>query len=158
MTYIEEIKNNPGVLPKVVVSIYRFGYRTRNIFFLYIIWKIIDTIFCKLFLNCEFSAKLECGKGLIINPPYGIVINQEAVIGKNVSIRHQVTIGEKNGVSPTIGDNVDISMGAKIIGGITIGNNCVIGANAVVTKSFPDNSILAGVPARIIKRREHTNA
>lgn len=157
MSYISEIKRNPGVLPKVVVSIYRFGYMTRNIFILHVFWKIIDTVFCRVFLNCELPSRLKCGRGLKLFHPYGIIINQGASIGANATIRHQVTIGEKKGKSPKIGNNVDISMGAKIIGDITIGDNCIIGANAVVTKSFPDNSVLAGVPARIIKRREEIN-
>lgn len=56
----------------------------------------------------------------------------------------------KRGV-PKIGDNCYIAAGARIIGGVEIGNNCVIGVNAVVTKSFPDNCIIAGIPAKVIK-------
>lgn len=55
--------------------------------------------------------------------------------------------------APTIGDNVVVYAGAKIIGGVHIGNNVIIGANAVVTKDVPDNCVVAGVPARIIKMK-----
>lgn len=93
----------------------------------------------------------------------GIFIASTAVVGRNCTILQQVTIGGNpatyDGTSPisqaaTIGDNVIISAGAKIIGDVKIGNNVVIGANAVVTHDVPDNAIVAGVPARIIKYKE----
>ncbi len=86
----------------------------------------------------------------------GIIISYYAEIGANCVIRQQVTIAQKNkNEAAIIGDNVIIGAGAKIIGGVTIGNNVVIGANAVVTKSFPDNCVIAGVPAKIIKEVEN---
>ena len=63
-------------------------------------------------------------------------------------------IGAYEGGAPVIGDNVYIGPGAKIFGDITIGNNVSIGANAVVNRSFPDNVIIAGVPAKVIKNKE----
>lgn len=83
----------------------------------------------------------------------GVVVHKQAKIGRRVLIGQGVTIGRKldpNGV-PVIGDNVYISTGAKILGGITIGNNVIIGANAVVIKDVPDNCIVAGVPAKVIR-------
>lgn len=82
------------------------------------------------------------------------MINSNSTIKDNVIIRQQVTIGNKgvdeaNGC-PVIEENVEIGAGAKIIGNIKIGRNTKIGANAVVTKSFPENSILVGVPAKNI--------
>lgn len=83
---------------------------------------------------------------------YGtLVVNKDARIGKNCRIHVGVNIGGYNGGVPVIGDNVYIGPGAKIFGGITIGNNVQIGANAVVNKSFPDNVVVAGIPAKIIK-------
>lgn len=83
----------------------------------------------------------------------GIIISQHAKIGNNCTIYHQVTIGSKDDkTAPTIKDNCTIYPGAKIIGNITIGNNCIIGANSVVTKSFEDNTIIAGIPAKEIKK------
>ena len=82
------------------------------------------------------------------------MINPSVVIKENVIIRQQVTIGNK-GIGneqgcPVIGKNVEIGAGAKIIGSISIGDNSKIGANAVVTKSFPKNSIIVGVPGKNI--------
>lgn len=83
-----------------------------------------------------------------------IVIASSVRIGKNVSIHQGVTIGRvfcgKNAGVPTIGDNVVIFAGAKLIGNIHVGDNAVIGANAVVVKDVPANSVVSGVPAKII--------
>ncbi|QNF30874.1 serine acetyltransferase [Metabacillus sp. KUDC1714] len=78
----------------------------------------------------------------------GVVIHSNAKIGKNCVISQNVTIGSR-GLDPEIGDNVYISPGSKCIGG-KIGNNVIIGANAVITKEIPDNCVVAGVPAKII--------
>jgi len=83
------------------------------------------------------------------------VIGRNCVIGDNCTINNDVTLGMKNSNDtsmPKIGDNVYISTGAKLLGGITIGDNCIIGANAVVNKSFEKNSIIAGIPAKIVKK------
>ena len=87
----------------------------------------------------------------------GIVISDQATIGKNATIFQQVTIGVKDTSikgAPTLGDYVIVGAGAKIIGSITIGNHVTIGANAVVTKSVPDGATVVGNPAKVIKVRE----
>ena len=83
-----------------------------------------------------------------------VVIAESAVIGENASIHQGVTIGRifagrRSGV-PTIGNNVVIYAGAKIVGNITIGDNAVIGPNAVVIEDVPGDSIVVGIPARIV--------
>lgn len=83
----------------------------------------------------------------------GVVLHSRTRIGKKVIIGQGVTIGRQldpKGV-PRIGDNVYISAGARVLGDISVGNNVIIGANSVVVKSVPDNCIVAGVPARIIR-------
>lgn len=98
-----------------------------------------------------------CGPGLKLNHWGTIVISPDARIGRNAQINVCVNIGLKDGRAPTIGDNVYIGPGAKLFGGIVIGNNVSIGANAVVNKSCPDNATLVGVPARIVHDRSITN-
>ena len=80
----------------------------------------------------------------------GIIVSHEAHIGKNVSICHQVTIGGGKGGAPTIGDNCFIGPGAKITGGIHIGNNVRIGTNCVVVEDIPDNATVVMNKPRII--------
>lgn len=82
----------------------------------------------------------------------GIVISHNAIIGKNAWIFHQVTIGEGNGGAPIVGDNCFIGAGAKIIGGIRIGNNVKIGAGCIVTVNVPDNATVVMEHPRIIIR------
>lgn len=84
---------------------------------------------------------------------YGIIISHNAVIGENVTIYHQVTIGQGNGGAPTIGNNVYIGAGAKIIGGIKIGNNVKIGANCVVFMDVPDNCTVVLPKPTIIEKQ-----
>ena len=91
------------------------------------------------------------GTGLKINHGIGTVIGARAKIGNNCILHQNVTLGDKHSGRPTIGDNCIIYAGATIIGDINIGNNCIIGANSVVMNSFPNNSTIAGIPARKIK-------
>jgi len=95
------------------------------------------------------------GKGLLIYHGFGIVINEKAILGNNITLSHDVTIGDEKGFSPIIQDKVIISPGAKIFGHITIGENAVIGANAVVNKDVPANSVSVGVPNHNLGRKNN---
>lgn len=81
----------------------------------------------------------------------GIVIARPAKIGARCKIRHQVTISDSGNGSAVIGDDVRIGAGAKIIGGVKIGDRAVIGANAVVVHDVPDDATVVGIPARVVK-------
>lgn len=100
-----------------------------------------------LFINCK-----NIGRGLFIQHGFATIIEAQS-LGENCWINQQVTIGYKNKTDcPTIKNNVTICAGAKIIGDVTIGNNSIVGANAVVIKSVPDNVTVVGIPAYIIKK------
>lgn len=96
------------------------------------------------------------GSGFYIGHFGGIVVNSQSVIGKNCNISQGVTLGKANrGINkgyPTLGDDVYIGPGAKIIGAVKIGNNVAIGANCVVTKDIPDNSVVVGIPGKVISK------
>jgi len=109
----------------------------------------------KFGISIPYNASV--GPGLYIGHFGGIIVNHQAVIGKNCNISHDVTIGAAYGGRtpgvPVIGDNVYLGPGSKIIGGIQIGNNVAIGANCVLTKSVPDNAIVAGIPGAVISEK-----
>lgn len=127
----------------------------KIIFILYLVWYNITI---EWFLGIELPRKLTAGKGLIIYHGQALVVNQNVVLGENCVLRNSVTIGHKKLADgsftgcPRIGNNVDIGANVCIIGDVVIGNNVVIGAGSVVTKSFPDNCIVVGNPARILEK------
>lgn len=96
------------------------------------------------------------GKGLFIDHGNGVIIGETAIIGDNVTLYQGVTLGgtgkETGKRHPTIGDNVMISAGAKILGSFTVGENSKIGAGSVVLSEVPPNSTVVGVPGRVVKR------
>ena len=106
------------------------------------------------FFHCELFPATTIGPGLCLPHTHGIVINEKTVIGRNVKIRHSVTIGnaEELGACPRIGDSVDIGAGAILLGSIEIGEGAKIGAGSVVVKDVAANDVVAGVPARTLRR------
>jgi serine O-acetyltransferase len=96
------------------------------------------------------------GTGVFIDHGMGVVIGETAEVGNDVTLYHGVTLGgtslEKGKRHPTIGDRVTIGAGAKILGNIIVGADSRIGANAVVVKPVPGNSVVVGVPGQIVKR------
>lgn len=98
------------------------------------------------------------GEGLFIDHGHGVVIGETAILGDNVTLYQGVTLGgtgkEQGKRHPTIGNNVLVGAGAKILGSFTIGDNCKIGAGSVVLKDVPPNSTVVGVPGRIIIRND----
>lgn len=113
--------------------------------------------FARFLTGVEIHPGATIGRRFFIDHGMGIVIGETAEIGDGVMLYHGVTLGgqvlTQTKRHPTIGDNVTIGAGAKVLGPITIGANSAIGANAVVTKSVPPNSIAVGIPAKVRERR-----
>lgn len=107
----------------------------------------------------EIHPGAEIAPGLFIDHGSGVVIGETAVIGKNCTMFHGATLGgtgkEKGKRHPTVGDNVFIGSGAKVLGNIIIGDNVKIGANAVVLQNVEKGATVVGVPAMAAKRKEH---
>jgi serine O-acetyltransferase len=151
------------------ILVYRFGHARfviRNKLvrapwtILYIVFNKLVEIFCGICIGATASI----GRRLCIEHHGGIVIHGGAVIGDDCLIRHGVTIGNSGlhdpSGAPTIGNRVQFGAGAKVLGRIRVGDDVIIGANAVVTKDVPHHAVVGGVPARILKIRpsQHTAA
>ncbi len=167
MNFIKEeintiLKNDPSIHSIIEVFLYssfkvKLYYKISH--FLYkrkrfLIARIISEK-AKRKTGIEIHPGATIGKNLFIDHGMGVVIGETCIIGDNVTLFHGVTLGgtgkEKGKRHPTIGNNVFIGSGAKILGNITIGNNVKIGANSVILESIPDNVTVVGIPGKIIK-------
>jgi serine O-acetyltransferase len=112
--------------------------------------------FAKFVTGIEIHPGATVGKGLFIDHGMGVVIGETSVIGDNVTLFQGVTLGgtgkEKGKRHPTIGNNVVVGAGAKVLGNITLGDGVMVGANAVVIKDVPADSTVVGVPGRVVKK------
>lgn len=110
----------------------------------------------KIFTGIEIHPGARIGKGLFIDHGMGVVIGETSVVGDNVTMYQGATLGgtgkERGKRHPTIGNNVVIGAGAKVLGNITVGDNVNVGANAVVIRDVPANSTVVGIPGRIARR------
>lgn len=107
----------------------------------------------RFLFSCDIPSAVKMGKGIIFaHYGLGVVMHRRTIIGNNVKIYQNVTIGSRNNMGPPIiGDNVLIGCGACLLGEIKIGNNVQIGANSVVINDVPDNCVVVGVPAKVVK-------
>ena len=139
-------------------------YRISRWFYLKKVSVLPDLISKSIFLifNSYIPPSAAIGEGTVFAyGAIGVVLHAHCTIGNACVIGQGVTIGAAEGyaskkynASPSIGNNCYIATGAKILGGIKIGNNCIIGAGAIVLADIPDNSIVVGAPARVIKNTE----
>jgi len=134
------------------------AYRVAHIFYnlrLFFIARLISQT-ARFATGIEIHPGAKIGKEFFIDHGMGVVIGETAIIGDNVLLYQGVTLGgaglEKGKRHPTIGNNVVVGTGAKVLGNITIGDNSYIGANAVVIRDVPSNSTVVGVPGRITKQ------
>ena len=133
-----------------------FFHKISNFFWLLklkLLGRIISNI-SRFLTGIEIHPAVKIGKNFFIDHGMGIVIGETTVIGDNVSIYQGVTLGgtkwEKRKRHPSISDNVVIGAGAKVLGPITVGKNSKIGANSVVTRNVPSNTVVVGIPARVV--------
>ena len=108
----------------------------------------------RFFTGVEIHPGAVIGKGFFIDHGMGVVIGETSEIGENVTIYHGVTLGgtsfTKGKRHPTIGNNVTIGAGAKILGPLTVGENSKVGANSVVIRDVPPNSTVVGIPGSVV--------
>ena len=119
--------------------------------------RVIMTV-ARIVSGIEIHPAARIGRGLFIDHGVGVVIGETTVIGADVTLFQGVTLGgtgkDKGKRHPTIGDRVVIGTGAKVLGNIQIGNDVMIGANAVVLRDVPDHSTVVGVPGRVTRTKD----
>ena len=144
-----------------VMLVYRFGrwrYGVRPALLrklLSLVYRVLYKL-VQILTGVEMPCEVPVGRNFVIDHFGGIVISGYAKFGDDCRIRNGVVVGLKrvdDPCAPTIGNNVDIGAGAKILGPIRIGNNVAIGANSVVLTDVPDDSVAVGVPAVVKPRR-----
>lgn len=134
-----------------------FYVMVRNIFYARVAYRHHSyakflSLFARPLSLLDISSTADVGGGLVVQHGYGTIIAPRK-IGKNCWVNQGVTIGYTNDDDcPTLGDNVTVYAGAKILGNVHIGNNVVVAANAVVVKDVEDNCVVGGVPAKVIKK------
>lgn len=168
---LEKINGKFSVSKMIKTLMFEPGYK-------YIFWMRLTQCFWRkrglyliLFVICRFilkhysykfgfdiSYRADIGSGFSISHHGYIIIRAAAKIGKNCWVRPGLCIGKKSveddSYGAIIGDNVQIGVGVGIFGNVKIGNNVSIGANSVIVKDVPDNSVIAGVPGKIISKKE----
>ena len=118
--------------------------------------------FARFLTGIEIHPGAKIGKALFIDHGMGVVVGETTEIGDNVTLYQGVTLGgtgkQRGKRHPTLGNNISVGVGAKILGAITIGDNVRVGANAVVLKDVPANTTAVGIPAKVVAMRETVGA
>ena len=161
------MENDPAARSKIEVFLLYptinalIAYRIAHYFYtkkLFFLARLISQI-SRFFTGIEIHPGAKIGRGLVIDHGMGVVIGETAEIGDDVLLYHGVTLGgtgkDKGKRHPTLGNNVVIGAGAKVLGPIYIGSNSKVGANSVVLKDVPEGATAVGIPAKnIIKIKE----
>ena len=161
------MENDPAARSKIEVFLLYptihalIAYRISHYLYinkLFFLARLISQI-SRFFTGIEIHPSAKIGRGLVIDHGMGVVIGETSEIGDNVLLYHGVTLGgtgkDKGKRHPTVGNNVVIGAGAKVLGPIYIGSNSKIGANSVVLNNVPEGATAVGIPAKnIIKIKE----
>ncbi|MCG6137599.1 MAG: serine acetyltransferase [Nostoc sp. LLA-1] len=144
-------------LNKLIIDLPFFGQKISKIY------RLFYQLIVEYILGIELPWNTKIGTNIKIQHGHGLVVNCETIIGANCTLRHSTTIGNKKlpdgsiSASPQIGNNVDIGSNVVIIGPIKVGDNVVVGAGAVVVKDIPQDAVVAGNPAKIIRLLNSTS-
>jgi len=137
----------PGLHAVITYRITNFLFRHHVLFFPRMISQ-----FSRWLTGIEIHPGAKIGHGLFIDHGMGVVIGETTIVGNNVTLFQGVTLGgtgkETGKRHPTLGDNIVVGAGAKVLGNIAVGSNSYVGANAVVLKDVPENTTIVGVPGR----------
>lgn len=157
------MENDPAARTKIEVfllypSVHALlGYRVAHFFYKknsFFIARLISQL-ARFFTGIEIHPGAKIGEGILIDHGMGVVIGETAEVGNRVTIYHGTTLGgtgkDIGKRHPTIGNDVMIGSGAKLLGPIIIGSNVKIGANSVVLRDIPSGSTVVGIPGRIVK-------
>lgn len=131
-------------------------HRLSHYFYLkgWVLFPRMISNFARFLTGIEIHPGATIGEGLFIDHGSGIVIGETAEIGKNVTLYQGVTLGgtgkEKGKRHPTIGNNVVVASGAKVLGSFTVGDHAKIGAGSVVLKEVPANATVVGIPGKVV--------
>ncbi len=144
-----------GFHPNMEMKWFHFFFRSAqysNCKLIHYISRLLLILYCRK-RGLTLSWRTSIGKGFYMGHPFGITINEAAVLGENINIHKGATIGQQNrgmkAGSPKIGNNVWIGINAVIVGNVKIGNDVLIAPNSYVNFDIPDHSIVFGNPARI---------
>lgn len=149
-TKLEVFLLYPSIYARLAHMFSHFLYK-KNLFFLA---RLISQL-ARFLTGIEIHPGATLGAGILIDHGMGVVIGETAELGDRITIYHGTTLGgtgkEKGKRHPTIGDNVVIGAGAKVLGNIKIGSNSKIGANSVVLHDVPEGATVVGIPGRVVK-------
>ena len=149
-TKLEVFLLYPSIHARLAHMISHFLYK-KNLLFLA---RLISQI-ARFLTGIEIHPGATLGAGILIDHGMGVVIGETAELGDRITIYHGTTLGgtgkEKGKRHPTVGDNVVIGAGSKVLGNIKIGSNSKIGANSVVINDVPEGATVVGIPGRVVK-------
>ena len=149
-TKLEVFLLYPSIHARLAYMISHFLYK-KNLLFLA---RLISQI-ARFLTGIEIHPGATLGAGILIDHGMGVVIGETAELGDRITIYHGTTLGgtgkEKGKRHPTVGDNVVIGAGSKVLGNIKIGSNSKIGANSVVLDDVPEGATVVGIPGKVVK-------
>ena len=154
-TFLSRYLFEPGFKFIVWLRITRYLFLTKKWLLFVLSRMILKHYSYKYHFDISFQAQI--GPGLVISHMGYIIVMKNDIIGANCGLRPGVVFGKKLTAETggaVVGDNVNFGVGSVVVGNVTIGDNVIVGANSVITKDIPSNCVVAGAPARVIRRTD----